>query len=65
MVSDFLYGVLTVSVMVNMWALGKVSELRVILRKTDNMLRDVAKGKARITKKLDQRGEIDWGVEKL
>lgn len=63
--SDFMYGVLAVSVAWNLWAIGKIGQLRGLLFKTDNMLKAVARGDAEIIRCRDRRGEIDWTVKKL
>ena len=56
-----MYGVLTVSVLVNIWSLGKINDLRRVLHKVDNMLIAVGKGEFRIVLGADK----DWHLEKV
>lgn len=63
--SDPLYALLAAAVTMNFYYIGKVSELRQILRQTDNMLTAVAKGEAKIVGKYHPVKGTDWTVERI
>ena len=59
--SDFMYGVLAVSVTFNLLLMFRLSGAVKALRDVDRMLRAVSKGKAKIVLGDDD----DWHVEKV
>lgn len=59
--SDFMYGVLAVSVAFNMYLIGRVLGMGKALRQIDNLLREVAANKVRVKQKPDG----DWTMERV